>query len=94
MSQLEDNTPRPVPPSDVIENLEKKIEVQYKIYPKVERTPPRPISPKAPLPPERSNSQGRLKGKEENERMKIAAEEKKKREEDDKRLQIEKEEKN
>ena len=61
MSEIEENPPRPAPSSNVIENLEKKIEIQYKKYPKVERIPPRPILPKAPLPPERSNSQGGLK---------------------------------
>ena len=61
MSELEENPPRPAPPSNVIKHLEKKIEIQYKKYPKLERIPPRPILPKAPLPPERSNSQGGLK---------------------------------
>eukprot|EP00092_Neocalanus_flemingeri_P005238 GFUD01005631.1.p1 GENE.GFUD01005631.1~~GFUD01005631.1.p1 ORF type:complete len:1719 (+),score=531.92 GFUD01005631.1:116-5272(+) len=60
--KLSDETPpRPSLPSNMIEGLEKKIETQYKKYPKVERTPPRPSPPKAPLPPERSNSLGRLK---------------------------------
>ena len=61
MYEIEENPPRPAPPSNVIENLENKIKLQYKKYPKVERIPPRPILPKAPLPPERSNSQGGLK---------------------------------
>ena len=42
--------------SDCIQNLEKIIETQYKKYPKVESTPPR-----APITPERSSSQGKLK---------------------------------
>jgi len=57
----EETPPRPAPPSDIIEDLEKKIEIQYKKYPKVEHTPPRPSPPNVPLPPERSNSLGRLK---------------------------------
>jgi hypothetical protein len=44
--------PRPAPPSDVIDDLENKIKIHFKKYP----TPP-----KAPLPPARSNSLGKLK---------------------------------
>ena len=50
---------RPAPPSEVISSLQAKIDVQFKKYPRRERTPPRPALPvKVPPPPERSNSLG------------------------------------
>ena len=48
---------RPAPPSSVMSDLQAKIDVQYKKYPRRERTPPRPALP-VPPPPERSNSLG------------------------------------
>merc|ERR1711915_989204 len=60
-SYMEKTPPRPIPPAEVIEDLEKKIEIQYKKYPKLESTSSKPATPLPPLPPERSNSQGKLK---------------------------------
>jgi len=56
MPETEDPPPRPPLPAGIIEDLEKKIEIKYKKYPKFDQTPPR-----TPLPPERSDSQGKLK---------------------------------
>lgn len=56
IEESEDPPPRPPLPINIIENLERKIETQYKKYPKFEQTPPR-----TPVPPERSDSQGKLK---------------------------------
>merc|ERR1712013_235913 len=56
LEESEEPPPRPPLPVNIIENLEKKIEIQYKKYPKFEQTPPR-----TPVPPERSDSQGKLK---------------------------------
>merc|ERR1711915_304934 len=60
-SYMEKTRPRPIPPAEVIEDLEKKIEIQYKKYPKLESTSSKPATPLPPLPPERSNSQGKLR---------------------------------
>ena len=51
---------RPGPPSELISDLQARIDVQYKKYPRRERTPPRPALPALPVPPppERSNSLG------------------------------------
>merc|ERR1712013_605983 len=56
LEESEEPPPRPPLPVNIIENLEKKIEIQYKKYPKFEQTPPR-----TPVPPERSDSQGKQK---------------------------------
>ena len=60
-SYMEKTPPRPIPPAEVIEDLEKKIEIQYKKYPKLESTSSKPATPLPPLPPERSNSQGKVR---------------------------------
>jgi len=39
ISAIDEPPPRPGPPLDIIGNLEKKIEIQYKKYPKLEETP-------------------------------------------------------
>ena len=52
---------RPAPPSELIKEMQRKIDIQYKKYPKHEKTPPRPCPPAAPPPPERNNSLGRVK---------------------------------
>ena len=59
--QPEELPERPAPPSELIKEMQKKIDIQYKKYPKHEKTPPRPCLPAAPPPPERNNSLGRVK---------------------------------
>ena len=56
---------RPGPPAEIIKEMQKKIDVQYKKYPRhdglrMEKTPPPPPRP-APPPPERAVSLGRVR---------------------------------
>ena len=59
--QREELPERPAPPSELIKEMQRKIDTQYKKYPNHEKTPPRPCLPAAPPPPERNNSLGRVK---------------------------------
>ena len=59
--QTEELPERPAPPTELIKEMQRKIDTQYKKYPKHEKTPPRPCLPAAPPPPERNNSLGRVK---------------------------------
>ena len=58
---MDEKPERPAPPSEIIQEMQKKIDTQYRKYPKVEKTPPRPSLPSIPPVPERSNSLGRVK---------------------------------
>ena len=58
---MDEKPERPAPPSEIIQEMQKKIDTQYRKYPKVDKTPPRPSLPSIPPVPERSNSLGRVK---------------------------------